>query len=97
VVGRRTAEVLLRLQALLAPVGLPRYATDGWGTSARHGDPEHHTVSTEHMQRIERKHLTWRTRITRLVRRTSCCSKTERMHDRVMGLFITRDEFGLSL
>ena len=38
-----------------------------------------------------------RTRIKRLVRRTICFSKTEQMHDLVIGLFINRYEFGLSL
>lgn len=33
-----------------------------------------------------------RTRIKRLVRRTICFSKTERMHDIVIGLFINRYE-----
>ena len=36
-------------------------------------------------------------RIKRLVRRTLCFSKTEQMHDLVIGLFINRYEFGLSL
>jgi insertion element IS1 protein InsB len=39
----------------------------------------------------------YRTRIKRLVRRTLCFSKTEQMHDLVIGLFINRYEFGLSL
>jgi insertion element IS1 protein InsB len=34
------------------------------------------------------------TRIKRLVRRTICFSKTERMHDLVIELFINRYEFG---
>jgi transposase-like protein len=34
-----------------------------------------------------------RTRIKRLVRRTICFSKTERMHDLVIGLFVNRYEF----
>jgi hypothetical protein len=38
-----------------------------------------------------------RTRIKRLVRRTICFSKTERMHDLVIGLFINRYEFGVSV
>ncbi|MBD2367916.1 transposase, partial [Leptolyngbya sp. FACHB-161] len=43
---------------------------------------------------IERKHLTLRTRIKRLARKTICFSKTEKMHDTVIGLFINRHEFG---
>ena len=30
----------------------------------------------------------------RLMRRTICVSKTERMHDLVIGLFVNRYEFG---
>ena len=33
----------------------------------------------------------------RLVRRTICFSKTEYMHDLVIGLFINRYEFGRAL
>ncbi len=36
-------------------------------------------------------------RIKRLVRRTICFSKTERMHDLVIGLFINRYEFGRAI
>jgi insertion element IS1 protein InsB len=94
VFGRRKDKVFLRLKALLEPFGITRYYTDGWGTYERHVDAEHHTVGKEHMQRIESKHLNLRTRIKRLVRRTICFSKTERMHDLVIGLFVNRYEFG---
>ena len=36
-------------------------------------------------------------RMKRLVRRTICFSKTEQMHDWVIGLFVNRYEFGLLL
>jgi insertion element IS1 protein InsB len=91
--GRRKDEVFLRLQALLEPFGITRFYTDGWGTYERHVDAEKHVVGKEHMQRIESKHINLRTRIKRLVRRTICFSKTERMHDLVIGLFINRYEF----
>ena len=44
---------------------------------------------------MERKHLTLRTRITRLARKTICFSKSIQMHDIVMGLLVNRYEFGL--
>jgi insertion element IS1 protein InsB len=94
VFGRRKDKVFLRLKALLEPFGITRYSTDGWGTYERHVDAEHHTVGEEHMLRIESKHLNLRTRIKRLVRRTICFSKTECMHDLVIGLFVNRYEFG---
>jgi insertion element IS1 protein InsB len=97
VFGRRKDEVFLRLKALLEPFGITRYYTDGWGTYERQVDAEQHTVGKEHMQRIESKHINLRTRIKRLVRRTICFSKTECMHDLVIGLFVNRYEFGRAI
>jgi insertion element IS1 protein InsB len=94
VFGRRQDTVFLALKALLEPFGITRYFTDGWGAYERHVEAEQHTVGKANTQKIERTHITWRTRIKRLVRRTICFSKTEQMHDLVIGLFINRYEFG---
>ena len=64
------------------------------GLYERHIASEQHAVGKEYTQKIESKHINLRTRIKRLVRRTICFSKTERMHDLVVGLFINRYEFG---
>jgi insertion element IS1 protein InsB len=48
-------------------------------------------------QKIESQHMNPRTRMKRLVRRTSGFAKTERRHDVVLGLFINRYEFGVSV
>ena len=42
----------------------------------------------EYTWQIERMHLTLRTRIKRLARKTICFSKSEIMHDTIIGLFI---------
>ena len=97
VFGRRQDTVFLQLQALLEPFGITRYYTDGWGAYERHIDAEKHQVGKEHTQKIESKHINLRTRIKRLMRRTLCFSKTEQMHDLVIGLFINRYEFGQAL
>jgi insertion element IS1 protein InsB len=97
VFGRRKDVVFLKLKALLEPFGIRRYYTDGWSAYERHLDAERHRVGKENTQKIESKHINLRTRIKRLVRRTICFSKTEQMHDLVIGLFINRYEFGLSL
>jgi insertion element IS1 protein InsB len=94
VFGRRQDEVFLQLKALLEPFGITRYYTDGWGAYERHLDAEQHRVGKDYTQKIESKHIRLRTRLKRLVRRTICFSKTERMHDLVIGLFINRYEFG---
>jgi insertion element IS1 protein InsB len=64
------------------------------GPSTRHLDPEEPTPGQRNTQKIERQHLTLRTRIQRLVRKTSCCSKSTPMHDIVIGLFVNRSAFG---
>jgi insertion element IS1 protein InsB len=93
VFGRRKDEVFLQLQALLEPFGLTRFYTDHWGAYTRHLDAEVHSPGKQNTQKIERKHLTLRTRIKRLVRKTICFSKTTQMHDIVIGLFVNRYAF----
>jgi insertion element IS1 protein InsB len=95
VFGRRKDEVFLRLKALLEPFGLTRFYTDHWGAYTRHLDPDVHSPGKRNTQKIERKHLTLRARIKRLVRKTICFSKTIQMHDIVLGLFVNRYAFGL--
>jgi insertion element IS1 protein InsB len=85
----------LELKALLAPFGITQFYTDGWGAYERQIDPAFHPVGNRHTQKIERKHLTLRTRIKRLARKTICFFKSEWLHDGVIGLFINRFEFGL--
>jgi insertion element IS1 protein InsB len=86
VFGRRQDEVFLQLKALLAPFGITRFYTDGWGAYERHITPEQHTVGKANTQKTESKHINLRTRIKRLVRRTICFSKTTTMHDLVVSL-----------
>jgi insertion element IS1 protein InsB len=95
--GRRADRVLLKLKALLAPFGIRRFYTDGWGAYQRHLDPKLHVVGKRRTQQLERKHLTLRTRIKRLVRKTICFSKSIQLHAIVIGLFINRFEFGVNV
>ena len=95
VFGRRKDEVFLKLKALLEPFGITRYYTDYWGAYTRHVEADKHQPGKRNTQKIERKHLTLRTRIKRLTRRTICFSKSIQMHDIVIGLFVNRYEFGL--
>jgi insertion element IS1 protein InsB len=97
VLGRRQDTAFLELKALLEPFGITRYFTDGWGAYERHLEAGQHTVGKANTQKIESKHINLRTRIKRLVRRTICFSKTEHMHDLVIGLFINRYDFGVSV
>lgn len=95
VFGDRKDVVFTELKAFLEPFGIVRFYTNDWGAYERHLPSEQRVVGKENTQKIERKHLTLRTRIKRLARKTICFSKLEKMHDIVIGLFINRYEFGI--
>jgi insertion element IS1 protein InsB len=95
VFGRRKDEVVLQLKALLEPFGITRCFTEHWGAYARQLAPASHVPGKWNTQQIERKHLTVRTRIKRLVRKTICFSQSIELHDIVIGLFVNRYEFRL--
>jgi insertion element IS1 protein InsB len=94
VLGTHQDEAFLQLKALLEPFGIEQFYTDDWGAYERHLDPDLHTIGKQNTQKIERKHLTLRTRVKRLARKTICFSKSILMHDLVIGLFINRFAFG---
>jgi insertion element IS1 protein InsB len=71
--------------------------TDGADVYRRHRDAPQQTVGNTHTQKIERTHLTLRTRLKRFVRKTIGLSTSVLWHDMVIGLLVNRDEFGLLL
>ena len=97
VFGRREDQAFLQLKALLKPLGIRRFYTDGWGAYRRCLEPRRHMVGKRRTRQLERKHLTLRTRIKRVVRKTICFSKSVEMHDLVIGLFINRFEFSVNV
>ena len=94
VLGRRQDRMFLKLKKLLKPFGITKFYTDNLKTYERHLSKDERQVSKYKMQKIERKHLTLRTRIKRLQRKTICFSKIIQMHDLVIGLYINKYEFG---
>jgi len=72
VLAPHTDAALESLMTLLRPFGITRFYTDGWGGYTRILDEDQHEVGKQYTQRIERKHLTLRTRIKRLARKTIC-------------------------
>jgi insertion element IS1 protein InsB len=83
--GRRQDKVLLKLKALLEPFGILRYHMDYCGANP----------GKRHTQKIERKHLSLRTRTKHLTRKTICFSSSTHMHDIIIELFVNGYEFGL--
>ncbi len=93
--GKREDAVFVELRKLPEPFGIRKFYTDGLGTYVRKADYEYHEAGKRDTQKTERRHLILRTRIKRLVRKTICFSELEKMHDIVIGLFISTHEFGL--
>jgi len=95
VFGRRNDESL-QLKGYLN-LWYQKFCTDGWGAYQRHLPAQMHEVGKRKTQRIERKHLRLRTRIKRLARRTICFPNLRLCTISVIGLFINRYEFGISI
>lgn len=90
VFGRRTHATFRRLRQLLARLGtaVAHWFTDAWWAYVDELDPATRTEGKAALQRLERKHLTLRTRLKRLARRTICFSKKQFFHDGLITLFI---------
>jgi len=97
VFGKRKDEVFKALKALLESLGISRYYPDDWGAYERRLESDKHEVGKRNTQKIERKNLNFRTWIKRLTRKTICFSKSETLHDTVIGLLINKVEFGLDI
>ncbi|WP_187652362.1 IS1 family transposase [Xenorhabdus sp. TS4] len=94
VFGDRSTATLRKLLELLSPFNVRFYCTDDYAPYNRLPE-EKHIVGKHYTQRIERTNLTLRTRLKRLNRRTIGYSKSEEMHDKVIGTFIEREYYSL--
>ena len=81
---------------LVVPLTIARAAMRFAGTTLIQPTATH-MVGKRHTQKIERKHLTFWTRLKRLPRKTICFSRSILMHDLVIGLFINRYAFGYAV
>ncbi|MGU3239249.1 IS1-like element ISPda1 family transposase [Photobacterium damselae subsp. piscicida] len=91
VFGKRDSETFHKLQRLLLPFTIPIYCTDDFKVYSSYLPRENHIIGKRYRQRIERTNLTLRSRLKRLVRKTIGFSKSEEMHDKVIGTFIERE------
>lgn len=92
VFGRRTHHTFRHLMSLLAQANIEviRWITDSWWAYYDCLDQRLRLDCKALLQSLERKHLTLRTRIKRLARRTICFSKSIVVHDAIIGLFINQ-------
>ncbi|MCL2172489.1 MAG: IS1 family transposase [Candidatus Bathyarchaeota archaeon] len=99
VFGTRKHEVLQKLLDLLSKLKVEIEAVFSDDSFAYREAISANVLFTgkRNTQRIERKHLTFRTRLKCLARRTFCYSKSLGMHKIVFGLLINVLEFGCKL
>ncbi len=67
--------------------------TDGYRAYNDEFPKVKHIVSKLYTQRIERAHLTLRSRLQRLNRKTPGYLKSSEMHDRTIGTYIEREYY----
>ena len=89
VFGTREYKYLDELLELLKPFPIRTVYTDNNFAYSSRIPEEKLVIGKKNTQKIERDHLTLRTRIKRLARKTICFSKSVRVHKAVIGLFIT--------
>ncbi len=86
--GRRTDQNCRALYAKLQPSSVKFFCSDEWAAYAKTLPAHKHYIGKEETRHIERRNLTFRTRLKRLQRRTICFSKNEEMHDAVIKMHI---------
>ena len=92
--GTRKHKYLDELLALLKPFPIGTVYTDKNYAYQERLSPDMLVLGKKNTQRIERDHLTLRTRIKRLCRKTICFSKNKEIHIAVVGTFINIVFFG---
>lgn len=97
VFGTREYKYLDELLELLKPFNIGKVYTDNNYAYSSRIPEEKLVIGKKNTQKIERNHLTLRTRIKRLARKTICFSKSLEVHKAVIGLFINIFFFGMAL
>jgi insertion element IS1 protein InsB len=90
VFGRRRDEACQRLMDKLKVFNIQKYYTDDWGSYSKFIPESKPVIGKADTQKVEKRNLQLRTRIKRLARRTLRFSKSEKVHDAVIGLFINQ-------
>ena len=92
--GTREHKYLDELLALLSPFSIGTVYADNNFAYQNKISADMLITGKKNTQQIERDHLTLRTRIKRLCRKTICFSKCEEIHKAVVGTFINIFFFG---
>jgi insertion element IS1 protein InsB len=88
--GGRTDADLQQLLKYLENIPIDLYYSDNWGAYTRKLPEYKHIIGKDRTWKIERKNLNFRIHLKRLNRKTICYSKSEEIHDNVIGMYIER-------
>lgn len=88
--GKRTDEDFKILLSYMSNIPIRRYYTDNWGAYSRLLPRSKHYIGKDKTWKIERRNLNFRTHLKRLNRKTICFSKSTKIHDNVIGMYIER-------
>ena len=86
--GKRDDATFMRLKANLDKYNISKYYTDDWGSYKRKLNPIRHFIGKDQTYTVENKNLKLRNAIKRLNRKTIGFSKSETIHDNVIGSYI---------
>ena len=95
--GGRTDADFRQLLKYLKNIPIHHYYSDDWGAYSRNLDKNTHHIGKDQTWKIERKNLNFRIHLKRLNRKTICYSKSETVHDNVVGMYIERYYFKTGL
>lgn len=86
--GTREHKYLDELLELLKPFNIKKVYSDNNFAYDKKIDPDILETGKKNTQKIERDHLTLRTRLKRLARKSICFSKDKMIHETVIASFI---------
>jgi len=75
---------------LLKVFDIDKYYTDDWGSYSKYIPKNQHRTGKDKTWKIERKNLNFRKHLKRLTRRSICFSKSEIVHDNLIGSYIEK-------
>ena len=91
--GKRDNVTCEKLLKKMEHFPIRSYSTDNWESYASLLPTEKHFIGKANTWKIERKNLNFRTHLKRLCRKTICFSKSEEVHDKLIGIYIEKHYF----
>lgn len=86
--GRRTDKKCRELLSKYQNSRIEEFASDQWQSYPKYVPSAIHYIGKDKTQRVERVNLNFRVHLKRLNRRTIAFSKTDKMHDAVIKLYV---------